>query len=573
MITGKSHRARIGRDHPTPHACRGEENEYPFAMSAEEMLELEIEPPHTEEPEPPIALEPEAELSWFTGALDAMDSQEPGVHRPGKPPPVPRPRPNHKTGRLMDLGELAKGGMASVRRAFDRNIRREVAIKRLGAPDPQVADAAEFLVEEAQITGQLEHPNIVPVYDLGAASDGAPMFVMRLVHGRTLTTVMRSYWKGGRNPIELREILEVLLKVCDAVSYAHSRGVVHRDLKPDNIMIGTHGQVYVMDWGCALLLAGSDAQLPEGVQSRRAAPNILLGTAQYMAPEQARGEIERVEPRSDVFGLGAVLYQLLTERPPHRGPNFVESVRIAQVGHVAPPTELRPELDLPGTLVDIAMRALAADPADRQPSVDDLKRELEHFVSGIDWFPRRRFADGESIVRQGEAAYTAYVIESGVCDVVRDVMGVRSTVRQISRGDVFGETAIFTDGVRSATVVAAGDVVAVEITRSAFEHRIGTESWLGNFMRTLAHRFRDAERRLDALGATSTFARVVEATLVHLHAAGVPGPPGRIQVPWSPLRDSLVHHLGVDETLVDEAIFGSSELQINLDLDIVSGPA
>jgi serine/threonine-protein kinase len=511
-------------------------------MSAEELLELEIEPPHTEDPETPIELELEADL-------------------------------DQAQGRLVDLGELAKGGMASVRRAFDRNIRREVAIKRLGAPDPDVADAADFLVEEAQITGQLEHPNIVPVYDLGAGSDGAPMFVMRLVHGRTLTSVMRAYWKGGRNPIELREILEVLLKVCDAVSYAHSRGVVHRDLKPDNIMIGTHGQVYVMDWGCALLLAGSDAHIPDGMRSRRGAPGILLGTAQYMAPEQARGEIDRIEPRSDVYGLGAILYQLLTERPPHRGPSFLESVRIAQLGQVAPPAEVRRGDDLPETLVAIAMRALAAEPEGRHGSVDELRGELERFVAGIDWFPRRRFAAGDSIVRQGDPAYTAYVIESGACDVVREVNGASSTIRQIGRGDVFGETAIFTDMVRSASVIAVGDVVAIEITRSAFEHRIGSESWLGKFMRTLAHRFRDTERRLDRLGATSLFARVTDATLVHLHAAGVPGAAGRIQVAWSPVRESLARVLGVDETLVEEAILGSSELVIDFDLDLVTAPA
>src|SRR5690349_19584510 len=195
-------------------------------------VEVEVVAPHVEEAPAAVAVQPEADLNELSGTHE----------------------------RLQDLGQLAHGGMAAVRRAFDRHIRRHVAVKKLGLADPHVSDAADFLVEEAQITGQLEHPNIVPVYDLGAAPEGGPMFIMRLVHGRTLTSLMRQYWRGGRNPIELREILEVLLKVCDAVSYAHSRGVVHRDLKPDNIMIGTHGQVYVMDWGCALLLAGADAQ-------------------------------------------------------------------------------------------------------------------------------------------------------------------------------------------------------------------------------------------------------------------------------------------------------------------------
>jgi serine/threonine-protein kinase len=532
--------------------------------------ELDIDASPAEAPSGFVEVQPEAELSWFTGVLDDGDGAE--IKGDGIDAPTPIPLPRHSPARVVDLGELAAGGMATIRRAFDRNIRRQVAIKRVGSADKEVSDALHFLVEEAQITGQLEHPNIVPVYDLGAAADGTAMFVMRLVHGRTLTKVMREYWRGGRNPILLREILEVLLKVCDAIAYAHSRGVVHRDLKPDNIMIGSHGQVYVMDWGCALLLAGSDAELPGGVRSRRAEPNVVLGTAAYMAPEQARGEVVRVVGRADVYTLGAILYQLLTEQPPHRGANFVERVRTAQVGAVLPPATARPDLDLPPGLVAIAMRALSVRRDDRFATIEELRAELDRFVAGIDWFPRRRFEPGEVIVRQGEDAYTAYVIESGTCEVSREVRGTHTAIRQIGRGDVFGETAIFTDQLRSATVVAIDHVVAIELTRSAFEARIGIDSWLGIFMRTLARRFRDAERRLDAVGASTIYARILEATIVHLHAAGVPAGPGRLMAPWSPLRRSLSRRVGVDELLVTEALRGSSELIVDEARDLVTGP-
>jgi eukaryotic-like serine/threonine-protein kinase len=497
-----------------------------------------------------VSIEPEAELSWFSGSVVAEPSD---VVAEGS--------------RLVDRGELARGGMASIRRAYDRNILREVAVKRVHPDsDRAIADASPLLLEEAQITGQLEHPNIVPIYDLGTGEDGAPLLVMRLIQGQTLTVVMREFWRGGRNPVVLREILEILLKVCDALSYAHSRGVVHRDLKPDNVMIGSHGQVYVMDWGCALLLAGSDAQLP-AIRSRRSAANVVVGTAAYMSPEQARGLIDRVDERADVYSIGAILYQLLTGRPPHRAATMVDSVRFAQAGAVTPPDEVRPEIELPRGLVAITMRALAADPDERYPSIEGVRADLDRFVAGVDWFPRRRFGAGETIVREGDDAYTAYVIESGSCEVSRMVGGQRQVRTHLGPGDVFGETAILTDLVRTATVVATGDVVAIEITRSIFEHRIGAGSWLAMFIRTLARRFKETEQRLvtDAGHAR----RIAEAALTHLAIAGAAGADGQIEARWSPLRRGLVQVFGVDDAAIRQAIEAAPELVVDEQRDVV----
>jgi serine/threonine-protein kinase len=525
-----------------------------------------------------VSVAPDAELSWFTGSVEHAPASEVKTHDSGprKPPPLPsdrRPETTESTSsRLIDMGELARGGMATVRRAFDRNILRQVAIKRV---DPevrdQVPDAVQLLVEEAQITGQLEHPNIVPVYDLGTAADGAPLFVMRLVTGRTLTRMIRAYWKRGRNPIELREVLEVVIKVCDAIAYAHSRGVIHRDLKPDNVMIGSHGQVYVMDWGCALLLQGAEAKLGDHALSRRAEPNILMGTAAYMAPEQARGEVTTVDARSDIYSIGAIIYQLLTEQPPHRGKTFAESVRFAQAGQVAHPDTIKRDAFLPRGLVAIAMKALAHDPSQRFASAEELRLALDHFVAGIDWFPRRRFAAGETIIRDGEVGYTAYVIEQGRCQVTRGAEPRLTVLREMGPGDVFGETAIFTDQQRSATVTAIDEVVCIEITRSTLENQPGMDAWLGAFVRSLAQRFRDVERRLEQQRAMSSFGRIVEAVAVHLTANGIEGDDGRLWSPWSPLRRALAKVLGLDEDLVTEAVLGSMDLTLDEGNDTISG--
>jgi CRP-like cAMP-binding protein len=201
-----------------------------------------------------------------------------------------------------------------------------------------------------------------------------------------------------------------------------------------------------------------------------------------------------------------------------------------------------------------------------------MRGELERVVLGIDWFPRRRFAPGEVIVRQGDPAYTAYVIEAGDCEVTRDAMGTTQTLRRIGAGDVFGETAIFTDMVRTATVTAVDHVTAIEITRSAFEHRIGSDSWLGKFMRTLARRFREAERRSEVIGASAATSRVIETIEVHLHLAGTPVGDDRCEAAWTPIRETVARILSMDEMLVTEAVLGSSDLVLDPHRDVVSGP-
>jgi serine/threonine-protein kinase len=239
--------------------------------------------------------------------------------------------------RLQLQGEIARGGMGAVLQGRDTDLGRAVAVKVLLEKHAGKTELARRFVEEAQIAGQLQHPGIVPVYELGQFADKRPYFTMKLVKGKTLAVLL----SARKEPAEDRtKFVGIFAQVCQTLAYAHARGVIHRDVKSSNVMVGAFGEVQVMDWGLAKVLkegsvaaemksqqqqevsvirtqrsTGSDAS---AVGSNTQAGSVL-GTPAYMAPEQARGDLELVDERADVFGLGAILCQVLTGQPPYTG--------------------------------------------------------------------------------------------------------------------------------------------------------------------------------------------------------------------------------------------------------------
>jgi serine/threonine protein kinase len=241
---------------------------------------------------------------------------------------------------------LGRGGMGAVYVARDRELAREVALKVMATDDPS---AAERMRQEARILARLEHPGLVPVHDVGILPDGRCFYAMKLVRGRRLDE-----HAAGRQG--LGERLRVFEKICDAVAYAHAQGVIHRDLKPANVMVGPFGEVLVMDWGVARLRAGDGqpapaSRLPAGDGSHTLAGTVL-GTPGYMSPEQARGEVERIDERSDVYGLGAIL-------------DFL--VGGATEGRAA-------------ALDAVCGKAMAENPADRYASATELSKDVARFL-------------------------------------------------------------------------------------------------------------------------------------------------------------------------------------------------
>lgn len=272
---------------------------------------------------------------------------------------------------------LGSGGMGEVFAAEDRELRREIAVKVLRRTGPFARD--RFLAE-AQVTAQLEHPNIVPVHDLGTLDDGRPFLAMKQVRGASLRE-----WLTSPPPPGLEARLDVLRRVCDAMAFAHAQGVLHRDLKPENVMVGAFGEVLVMDWGLARLIAA-----PEGAPAAplhvdrfdhgamRTVDGGVAGTPAYMPPEQASGRLAELDARSDVYALGALLYELLTGRPPFEGPT--DQVLAAVVaGRLVPPRRVAPEV--PRELEAVVLRAMSLRKEDRYPSAEALREDLDAFIA------------------------------------------------------------------------------------------------------------------------------------------------------------------------------------------------
>ncbi len=321
---------------------------------------------------------------------------------------------------------VAKGGMGIVYEARDMNCDRTVALKVLLARDKHLSESKKRFVGEARSTSKLEHPNIVPIHELGKDVAGNVFYSMKFVKGVTLGAVLNDLRKGRPETIEqfpLGRLLTVFQKTCDAVAFAHANGVVHRDLKPGNIMIGSFGEVLVLDWGLARAVAAP----PEITRGRRPPPapkmelkpkggpinldtirvetgesglhtiktlsGTVLGTPGFMAPEQV-DKSGFVDERSDIYALGAILYSILTLRSPVREKDIPRLLQVILEGEIAAPVKYNetdvflphcPGLQVPNALSEIAMRAMAVSPSDRYQSVKELQQEIEDYQNGVVW--------------------------------------------------------------------------------------------------------------------------------------------------------------------------------------------
>ncbi len=267
---------------------------------------------------------------------------------------------------------LGEGGMGIVHLATQATMGRHVAVKTLRS-GPSDVSATLRILREAWVTGALEHPNIVPIYDVGVDAAGAPIIVMKRVEGRPWNEVLHDHeaicrLTGIADPLEAN--VRTLLSVCNAIHFAHSRGILHRDIKPENVMIGAFGEVYLLDWGIAVSLrADPSGRLPLAAHAKEVA-----GTPSYMAPEMLAGDPAALSERTDVYLLGAVFYEIFAGQPPHEGPTL--QAMIASIVLSAPPFRE----GFPAEARRICSQAMARDPADRHESVEALRAAIEGYL-------------------------------------------------------------------------------------------------------------------------------------------------------------------------------------------------
>jgi tetratricopeptide (TPR) repeat protein/tRNA A-37 threonylcarbamoyl transferase component Bud32 len=373
--------------------------------------------------------EPRAGKPIPSAAAPAKPDREAGAPKPAgngkaEPPPgedtvlVPSFNPQLRSHRYVLRQFHARGGIGEVWLAEDAEIGRRVALKRLRK---KREDHEQRFLVEAQITGQLEHPGIVPVHDLGVDDDGRPFYVMTFIHGQTLKEVVADYHAGkspSGEPLEVQgtRLLENFVKVCEAVAYAHHRGVVHRDVKPDNVMLGPFGETLVLDWGMAKVRSQTEAaadtarvQLTYSSGSRETQAGIVMGSPVYMAPEMAEGRPSEADERTDVYLLGATLYHILTGQPPREGSSYDEILELART--VPPPPPRRRKADVPRALEAICLKAMAHHPRDRYASARELGQDVQRYLAGAPvtaypepvlarawrWCKRHRRAVGKSV--------------------------------------------------------------------------------------------------------------------------------------------------------------------------------
>ncbi len=400
-----------------------------------------------------------------------------------------------KDSRYIHLGKLGKGGFGEVERCFDKQLNRIIARKVLHHNSKEDPHRINYLVNEARLVCYLDHPGIVPIYDIHVSESGQLSYTMKLLEGQNLHQHLQTAGDGTLLP--LSRCLQIFTKICETMAFAHDKGVLHLDLKPANVMVGSFGQVMILDWGTAKLYN------PSRYQEFLQASNIPYegnelhdpiegssGSLCHMPLEQMIHQRDTLTPAADVFSAGVLLYHLLSGTSPYNS-NDIQSYALDLVTKpVQPIQELRS--DLPPQLAAICMKMLETNHLNRYPNFVEVLADLEELATSGRRFQQRTYAPGEILMRQGDVGEFALLIVEGEVEISIELEGGRQVLATCSKGEMIGELAIFSHQLRMATVTALTPTTTRVMTQGDIETEIDKlPPWVGQMVKGLSNKFID----------------------------------------------------------------------------------
>ncbi len=381
-------------------------------------------------------------------------------------------------------GKIVTGGMGAIYRVMDEDLQRTSAMKVILPELKNDLATLKHFIREAKLTAFLEHPNIIPVHEIGLLPETGIYFTMKLARGESLKNIIQKIKKGYPQYVlkyNLQKLLNIFRKVCDAVAFAHSRRIIHHDIKPHNIMVGKFGEVLLMDWGLSHYIGDPEKEYDPLIKKMLknfqflSVPEkqTIKGSPAFMSPEQVKGDPGLLSERTDIFLLGATLYHIFTLSPPYEGKDIYEVLHKAQARNLVSPDKKNPTRKIPEELSRIIQKAMSFHPKDRYSNVEELIEDLENMMTG-QWTQKetRFFKAGDILMKEGETGNSAYMILSGRVKILKKMHGRNVVLDILKEGDMVGEMSLITKETRTATAVAVMDTEAAVLSQSFLNNNL-----------------------------------------------------------------------------------------------------
>ncbi len=426
----------------------------------------------------------------------------------GSPPSSPpldketlfRPFVSNKP-RYQVIEHIGEGGFGQVSSCFDRFTHRLVARKTLKPSQRNNLPQMRAMINESRLVSYLEHPGIVPLHDVYIDEENNFCYTMKYIEGEPLSEWMRQH-ALRRQPFPTAWCLRIFTKICETLSYAHDRGVLHLDIKPANIMLGTHGEVMVLDWGSGRLFQPERYEnylrhigRKEEIEPLVNLEDRLIGTPPYLSPEQVRGHKDKLNPATDVFCAGVLFYQMLTGYSPFSTKTTQKFVQ--ELMHKSPKTLHERRTDIPMRLSQIGAKMIAKKQEERYQDFREVLQDLQDFHTQGSDFEVRTYDAHEVIFNQGEVGDHAFQIIDGVVEISVMVEGESKIIAVQGRGEIIGELAVFTKQPRTATVRAVQPTTVQLLTAENINNELEKlHPWVGHMIYRLSQKFIDLNQQV-----------------------------------------------------------------------------